>query len=237
MIGSVVHDLATAIALRKFKEPRIAAHVLRFGGTVAGKVDRCDSEGIWGWIYDVTRPDAVLDLEILIDGKTVYTTPANVRREDIGVLLKDHGIHGFQCSVLDFSVPSTRRRIVKVRLSDRPRYVVGTFRIRSSDERLPSTGISQDLNNRLTHIFNHISATHEDSLRRFDKLDAAFEQHRSQRIAHLAGSVDSSIDSRALYELPVSAIAGVGQFRTRNSSIEEIALRLEHAIMKARQDS
>jgi hypothetical protein len=228
------------IATRKFKDASIASHALRFGGSVAGKVDQCDANLIRGWIYDASRPDSVLELEILVDGEKVHRVAADVYRKDIASLLKDHGVHGFECTVNVLAIPSSRERIVKIRLGDRPRQVLGTFRIEPINvfASLPSTDISQVLDDRLAHIFNHITAAHEDGLRRFDKLQAMIGELQSiQNNQMMSGSAASSPNNSLLYDMPCSAITGVGQFRKPNSIAEEMALfqaRLEQALLKAR---
>jgi hypothetical protein len=240
LLAFPLRKLADVIAFRKFKEASIASHSLRFGGNVAGNVDRCDAQVVRGWVYDVTRPNKLLDVDILVNGKKVHGISANVYRSDIAALLEDHGVHGFECTFDALGVPSSGERLVTIRLADRPRYVLGSFEISVMNvfAAFPTIGISQALDDRLSHIFNHITAAHEDGLGRFDKIQAMIGELQSVlKDQGLSRSSASSHVDALLYDMPLTAITGVGQFRAPNSFAEEAALfqaRLEQALLKAR---
>jgi hypothetical protein len=240
LIATIRQEIAAKLAIRKFKNPSIAAHSLRFGGCVAGKVDECSAAVIRGWVYDSTRPDALLNLDILVDGQKMHSATVNVHRRDIAALLDDHGVHGFECTVATLATPSPKRRVVEVRLADRPKYVVGFTQIEAVNVfgalSSPSAQISQALNDRLSHIFNHITAAHEDGLRRFDVVQTLIGELKHDHRLSSAGETQLQTTS-LLYDMPNSAITGVGEFRAPISFADEVVLfraRLEQALLRVR---
>lgn len=115
-------SVARLLAGWRFRGIRpLAAHVLRFGGSVAGAIDGCRDGCVTGWIYDVARPGSVLELEVLVDGLPEARGRASEVRADLIPILGGDGRHGFAIVVDALAAPNPRRRQVGVRLVDAPR--------------------------------------------------------------------------------------------------------------------
>jgi hypothetical protein len=216
--------LAGDMALRKFRSPEIARHSLRFGGRIAGFVDEYGPDRIRGWVYDASRPDAILELEILVDGKLARTIRADVYRDDLATLLGDTGLHGFDW--IDHGlVPRGESRQVIVRVADRRRYVLAKFEI--------SQGVvDAALLARFEHLADRLSALHEHVTPRFDRLDTALNT-----MPYARGASAGAEDAASFYSLPVSRISGVGQFGPAQEEATERRLfkaRLEDDLRRAR---
>jgi hypothetical protein len=237
---TLIEWLGRKIAVRTFRDKDIAAHSLKFGGSVAGVVDEVTQKRVRGWICDAKR-EAPVVLEILLDDEVVQQTKANLYRDDIAEKLGDNGLHGFDCEVAAFATPSAKTRSVRLRIADRPEYEFGPFDLEPNRSPLevPSPDVPQALHDRLQHIFSHITATHENSLRRFDAMQASFD--RLQSAPRIAATSGGDADSGSLlYQYPRSAISGVGQFRLPLTDDVETTLfqaRLEVDLMKERHFS
>ena len=238
---TLIEWLGRRIAARTFRNKHLAAHCLQFGGSVAGVVDEVTKKRVRGWVYDAKRRDEPLVLEILLEDEVVQTTKADLYRDDIAELAGDKGLHGFDCEVAAFATPSAEPRRVRLRLADRPRYELGSFRLAPNRTPLemPSPDVPQALHDRLSHIFNHITAAHEHSLHRFDAIQAAFDRLQSRPHFNAAGGGEADSGS-LLYQYPRSGISGVGQFRLPLADDIETSLfqaRLEVDLMKERHFS
>ncbi|WP_020493724.1 hypothetical protein [Methylosinus sp. LW4] len=239
---TLIEWLGRMIAVRTFRDREVAAHSLRFGGSLAGVVDEVSAKRVRGWIYDAKRNEPVV-LEILLDGEVVQRTKANLYRDDIAERVGGNGLHGFDCEVAAFATPSAKMRSVQVRVADRPQYQLGTFDLEPnrSPLEMPSPDVPQALHDRLQHIFSHITAAHEHSLRRFDAIQASFDRLQSTpRVASTSGGGGESDGASLLYQYPRSAISGVGQFRLPLTDDIETTLfqaRLEVDLMKERHFS
>ncbi|WP_161915419.1 hypothetical protein [Methylosinus sp. C49] len=201
--------LSQMIAVWTFRNEKAAAHCIRFGGSVAGAVDQCDEKRVRGWICDLKRLDISLDLEILLDGKVVMSTRADLYRDDVAALVSDNGRHGFDCKVDAFGVTASKVRLVSVRLTDRPNYLLGPFKLAPSK---PSADL-QVLDHMLADILVRLTEMNEETLRRFDATQAAIDDLQSKQAALGAkGSNDIQRSSASLYEISRCGISRAGQF-------------------------
>ncbi|NLH83768.1 MAG: hypothetical protein GX458_23405 [Phyllobacteriaceae bacterium] len=223
MTRSSFSRLAKALSAGHFDDPRIAAASLNWWSGVAGNLDEHDHRHVRGWVYDSKRPNVPVSLDILVNGRLVGQVVADDYRDDLAKILRDDGRHGFACVLPTIGDSGSDVDRVVVRVSGRPRCVVGAF-----DVKAPA--IQRALDERLTHIFNHISATHEVSARQLEKLLA--------RTGALGSSLSGSAPTASsLFLTEVSAIAGVGQFRDALDDEVETALfrnRLAHQLSETR---
>ena len=60
-----------------------------------GTLDEADANRVAGWAWDMTRPDAAVDVEVLCDGQPVATVAADGMREDLRRMMKGTGRHAF----------------------------------------------------------------------------------------------------------------------------------------------
>ena len=125
--------LTRLLAGWRFRRIRpLGAHVLRFGGSVAGAIDGCREGCVTGWVYDVARPSAVLEVEVLVDGLPVARGRAAEVRPDLVPVLGGVGRHGFVIVVDALATPNPSRRHVGVRLADAPREVMRPLVVEAS---------------------------------------------------------------------------------------------------------
>lgn len=215
--------LTKAFSSANFNDERIAANRLNWWSGVAGNVDEHDHRHVRGWVYDSKQPNAAVGIDVFVNGKLAGQTVAGEYRDDLAKILKDHGRHGFVCALPTIGASGSVVDRVVVRLSGRPRCVVGAF-----DVRAPA--IQRALDDRLTHIFDHITAAHEASVRQLEKIQA--------RVDSLGNSLSRPIPTESRPNLTeISAIDGVGQFRDALDDDVEKALfgsRLVHHLSERR---
>jgi hypothetical protein len=81
----------------------------------AGYVDQAGCSVISGWAADRNRLNTSIDLQIYADGSTLLgTVTANLLRPDVGGVLGDNGVHGFQL-VTPSSVKDGQTHTITVR--------------------------------------------------------------------------------------------------------------------------
>lgn len=192
--------LRRRLARRAFGEHgEIAGHSLRFGGHVAGFIDRCEDGVVHGWIYDATRPTDLLDVELLVDGVVVGTGQASAHRQDLAQVLDDHGLHGFEIEARELRAPGRRPRSLIVRLKDKPRYRIGPLVLQPA-------GAPLTVEESLHRILDDLAILRDHGLRRLDQLEGRLDELEA------AAGGGSTAASGPLYGLPSSSFSGVGRF-------------------------
>ena len=205
LLSSISYRIASWLRRRRFPNPTIASQRLGRFGNVAGKIDAWEDGWLRGWIYDAGRPDHIITLDVFVDGNLALRTVADQYRDDLASLLQDNGIHGFEVFVPALLTPGLGQLEIMVRVADRARYAIGPIvGERSSPTKRPAPDglIDGTLDDRLRHIFNHITGAHENALRRFDSVQISVD-----RIVTAIERKDAS--DHALPER--TAISGVGQ--------------------------
>ena len=81
--------------------------------TIEGFIERIEPQRVSGWAWDKRAPGDVLEIEILLDGKSLATTRADRFREDLKKGTGD-GCHAFQAFFDDPLPEETRQRITAV---------------------------------------------------------------------------------------------------------------------------
>jgi hypothetical protein len=212
----------TALRLDKALVP----YALRSLGRVAGVLDECGPTFVRGWIYDASRPNDTLTLDVVVDGRRVQQIAVDRDRPDIRALAKSHGRHGFEAEIACFAQPNVQRRSVELHLAGRPKYRLGPVELPANRDLSDFVTIDmRALNDRLSHIFNHVTAAHEHALRRFDELQVLMSRQVSvgTTLAGCQTHVSSYRQEAGIPDGP-SGISGVGQFQAPRSEEAEVAL-------------
>ncbi len=63
--------------------------------SIIGNFDLCEPTQIAGWACNKSKPEEILEIEILADGHLIYRTTAGVYREDLKLAGIGNGKHGF----------------------------------------------------------------------------------------------------------------------------------------------
>ena len=176
--------LYKSIARFKIGNRILAAHSLRFGGTIAACVDEIGPARVRGWVYDAASPVTPVNLSVVVNGRLFATLTSSNARPDLAMLTKTEGRHGF-----DLALPAggwLPTDTISIHVSGKPSYVLYEGMIPSETtvqqadiSRLVATleqDIPDNVKNALRHIFLHITATHEHSLRRHDETQAFLEK-------------------------------------------------------------
>lgn len=78
-----------------------------FNPQLRGAVDAVDAQRVAGWALDARDPEAVVDVQLFIDGKFVTMKKADERREDVmRAGLSSQPFHGFSFSLSDLPLDS-----------------------------------------------------------------------------------------------------------------------------------
>lgn len=112
-----------------FGNDNIAAHSLRFAGSVAGRIDNFARGRIRGWIYDQARPNQPIKLKIAINNSVVDEVFANIYRGDIAKLVNNDGLNGFEIDISKHLSASGASMIIDVSVADKPSYKLGPITV------------------------------------------------------------------------------------------------------------
>ena len=223
MFGSFFVGLLRKVTGARFGDAHIAALGLGWRGSFAGRIDEVDRGRVRGWVFDAKRPNMPVSLDVLVNGELAMRVAAADFRSDLSGLLRDNGCHGFGFVIPTIGGSGQGDRIT-ITVSDRPETVVGAF-VRG----LPA--ISPELDDRLNHIFDHITAAHEAAIRQIEKTQARIDM--LQAIGFGGSPTGSGMNTSLLVQDLVSAIHGVGQFGDTLDDDVEVALfktRLERDV-------
>ncbi|MGZ8409900.1 MAG: hypothetical protein ACXWVS_08285 [Hyphomicrobium sp.] len=86
--------------------------------TIEGFIERIEPQRVSGWAWDRRAPGDVLEIEILLDGKSLATTRADRFREDLKKGIGD-GCHAFQ-AFFDTPIPEQSRQRITAVARSRP---------------------------------------------------------------------------------------------------------------------
>lgn len=168
----------------KFPNSDIAFHRLIPGGSVAGSLDNLSGSRISGWIFDATQPNRPSRARLIINGSQVADFTANIYREDIAALAGNNGLNGFEIDLDKFKDAEQPNMTIRIELTADSNCKLGPIFV-VTDYSPPQPRNKRDarlaigsLDDKLEHIFAHITVTFEENRQRLERLQSTVESIR-----------------------------------------------------------
>lgn len=98
------------------------------GDDMIGNLDGIADDCVFGWAYDRRRPERIVDVDILVDGRRIFTVPAQEFRGDLPAAGIGSGQHAFSVE-LPGRLPGTEVREIAVRFAGTDRDLAGSPRL------------------------------------------------------------------------------------------------------------
>ncbi|MBB3175191.1 glycosyltransferase involved in cell wall biosynthesis [Endobacter medicaginis] len=162
----------------------------------AGALDFASWETCWGWAWDATAPDDPVDLDIRLDGETLFTLRAEIYRSDLVGAGIGNGRHGFY-----FRVPSSlsprQAAVLEITLAGSDRHILGSpTLLRDPAAAIDPVPLDQTLAETTSRLLDHARGEDEaralatSLLRQFDRVQqhlGRIGEAKQRRDRHLDG--------------------------------------------------
>lgn len=220
-----------------------------------GYIDSVNSEFICGWVYLADKPNEPIEFKLLLDGKELLKSSADLYREDLENLGFGNGVHGYCCHhdlsaeslvgkvlqlvTLDktligepFEIPAERPVNISVKkvLSE---YYLFEFNIEASEDE----NVTFQLFHNSNRFWQGVSALKKGSNQLELPVCADIVDGKSHTIT--LGMLGVLGQSKVLWqqELTVSALAVKRYFSLRNNADKPIIVMIDRSVPKPDQDA